>query len=209
VTPSAAHATAELPADWQLRLRQALLRTPDHDVRPSRAGPEPPVPPVPAAVLIPIVERPGSPTLLLTTRAGHLRRHAGQISFPGGRLETEDADAIAAALRETHEEVGIGAEFVRVMGFLPDQWVLTGYRVTPVVALVQPGFVLRSDDTEVAEIFEMPLARIVHPDSFRPTKRTLYGVEVTMRDVHFEGRIIWGATGAMLLALHAALARGL
>lgn len=214
---NAAHTGTPLPADWRRRLTQALLRAPVHAARPWRAdlhSPELaaavrarlPSAPVPAAVLVPIVDRP-APTLLLTTRAGHLRRHAGQISFPGGRLEAIDADPIAAALRETREEVGIAAEFVHVLGFLPDQMVLTGYRVTPVVALVDPGFALRSDDAEVAEIFEMPLALIMDPESFRPTRRTLFGVEVTLRDVHFEGRVIWGATGAMLMGLHDALVR--
>ena len=207
----------ELPADWQWRLRRALLSAPDHEPAPRAAQPagellaamrtRMPGTPVPAAVLVPIIERPGAPTLLFTTRAGHLRRHAGQISFPGGRLEAADADPSAAALRETHEEVGIAAEFIRVLGYLPDQLVLTGYRVTPVVALVDPSCKLRSDDTEVAEIFEMPLACIVSAASFRPTRHTLYGVEVLLQDVHFEGRVIWGATGAMLLALHDALAR--
>lgn len=207
---TAAHSPAELPADWQLRLQRALLGVPDHEsvlpdaVRARIAGA-----PAAAAVLVPIIARPAAPTLLLTTRAGHLRRHAGQISFPGGRLEVGDADPIAAALRETREEVGIAADFVRVLGFLPDQLVLSGYRVTPVVALVDPGFELRSDDAEVAEIFEMPLSCIVNAASFRPTRRTLYGVEVLLRDVHYEGRVIWGATGAMLLALHEALAREL
>jgi 8-oxo-dGTP pyrophosphatase MutT (NUDIX family) len=217
VPVTAAHSPAELPADWQLRLRRALLSAPDHE--PAARAPQPspellaavrariPGAPVAAAVLVPIIERPAAPTLLLTTRAGHLRRHAGQISFPGGRLEADDADPIAAALRETREEVGITQDFVRVLGFLPDQLVLTGYRVTPVVALVDPACELRSADTEVAEIFEMPLACIVNATSFRPTRRTLYGVEVLLRDVHFEGRVIWGATGAMLLALHEALAR--
>ena len=213
-----ARAPTALPSDWQQRLTRALLRVPAHDAEPWRAAGQAPelaaavrarLPgaPVPAAVLVPIVDRPAAPTLLLTTRAGHLRRHAGQISFPGGRLEAIDADPIAAALRETREEVGIGADFVRVLGFLPDQLVLTGYRVTPVVALVSPGFALRSDDAEVAEVFEMPLELIMHPENFRPTRRTLYGVEVTLRDVHYEGRVIWGATGAMLLALHEALVR--
>lgn len=207
-----------LPADWQQRLQRALLSVPDHDADQwPQDGQSPallealremmPAVPAPAAVLIPIVDREDGPTLLMTTRAGHLRRHAGQISFPGGRLDSQDADPVAAALRETEEEVGIGAEFVKVLGFLPDHSVLTGFRITPVVALVNPGFVLRSHAGEVAEIFEMPLSCIIEPESFRPTRRTLQGLEVILRDVHFEGRVIWGATGAMLLALHEALAR--
>ncbi len=209
---------SRLPADWQQRLQRALLSVPDHDADQwQQAGQSPalleamraamPAIPTPAAVLVPIVERVDGPTLLMTTRAGHLRRHAGQISFPGGRLDTQDADPVAAALRETHEEVGIAPEFLKVIGFLPDHIVLTGFRITPVVALVNPGFVLRSHAGEVAEIFEMPLSCIIEPASFRPTRRTLHGQEVILRDVHFEGRVIWGATGAMLLALHEALTR--
>jgi len=209
---------AGLPADWQQRLQRALLSVPDHDADQWQQGEQSPAlleamraamptMPIPAAVLIPIVDRADGPTLLMTTRAGHLRRHAGQISFPGGRLERQDADPVAAALRETQEEVGIAAEFVKVIGFLRDHTVLTGFRITPVVALVNPGFVLRSHAGEVAEIFEMPLSCIVAAESFRPTRRTLRGLEVTLRDVHFEGRVIWGATSAMLLALHEALAR--
>ncbi len=194
----------KLPADWQLRLQHGLLPAPAPGRLPSAAL----LPAVvtPAAVLVPIIARP-TPTLLLTTRAGNLRRHAGQISFPGGRLEASDADPIAAALRETQEEVGIAADFVQVLGFLPDQVVLSGYRVTPVVALVSPGFALRSDDAEVAEIFEMPLELIMDAENFQPTRRTLRGVEVTLRDLHYEGRVVWGATAAMLLSLHDALLR--
>ena len=199
----AAHTPVNLPPDWQLRLQHGLLSTPAHGRMPSAAL-MPSAAVTPAAVLVPIIAR-ATPTLLLTTRAGHLRRHAGQISFPGGRLEASDADPIAAALRETQEEVGIAADFVRVLGFLPDQVVLTGYRVTPVVALVNPGFALRSDDAEVAEIFEMPLELIMDAANFQPTRRTLRGIEVTLRDLHYEGRVVWGATAAMLLALRDAL----
>ena len=215
---AAAAIGAQLPADWQQRVRSILLGTPDRDPsawRPERHPPELleaarlrwPAVPIPAAVLVPIIDRPSAPTLLLTTRAGHMRRHAGQVSFPGGRLEEGDADAVAAALRETREEIGIEAGHINVLGFLPDQVVLTGYRVTPVVALVRPGFALRRDDSEVAEIFEMPLARIADPDGFQDVNRQLYGVDVTLRELHFEGRIIWGATGAMLQALHEALVK--
>jgi 8-oxo-dGTP pyrophosphatase MutT (NUDIX family) len=218
VKAGAASTTALLPSDWQQRVQGALLSVPDREASPWRADRHPPelleaaqlrwpAAPIPAAVLVPIGDWPAAPTLLFTTRAGHMRRHAGQVSFPGGRLEASDGDPVAAALRETHEETGIEAAHIRVMGFLPDQVVLTGYRVTPVVALVRPGFVLRRDASEVAEIFEMPLARLVDPGSFQDARRQLYGVEVTLRELHFDGRIIWGATGVMLQALHDALAR--
>ena len=112
-----------------------------------------PATPRAAAVLVPIIDRPGAPTLLLTMRAGHLRQHAGQISFPGGRIEASDDDVLGAALRETREEIGVDSAFVEPLGFLPDQVVLTGFRITPVVALLRPGFTLQVDAAEVAEVF--------------------------------------------------------
>jgi NTP pyrophosphatase (non-canonical NTP hydrolase)/8-oxo-dGTP pyrophosphatase MutT (NUDIX family) len=111
-----------------------------------------------------VLDRADSPALLLTLRASHLRRHAGQISFPGGRLEPGDADVVAAALRETEEEIGIAASAIEPIGFLSDQMVQTGYRITPVVALLQPGFTLTPDGTEVAEVFELPLAIALDAD---------------------------------------------
>ena len=160
-----------------------------------------------AAVLVPIIERPAAPALLLTTRAGHLRQHAGQIGFPGGRIEASDGDVLGAALRETHEEVGIAPQYVEPLGFLPDQVVLTGFRITPVVALLRPGYRLRVDRAEVAEVFELPLEFLSHADNFRPTRRVLRGIDVTLDDLPFEGRLIWGATAGMLQLLHAALLR--
>jgi 8-oxo-dGTP pyrophosphatase MutT (NUDIX family) len=158
-----------------------------------------------AAVLVPIVDHPGAPSLLLTQRAGHLRKHAGQISFPGGGMEASDDNVLGAALRETQEEIGIDSSYVQPLGFLPDQIVLTGFRITPVVALVQPGFRLRVDTEEVAEVFEVPLEYLSHAENFRPTKRILSGMEVTLNDLHFEGRVIWGATAGMLQMLRAVL----
>jgi 8-oxo-dGTP pyrophosphatase MutT (NUDIX family) len=205
-----------LPTNWLARIRHSLAAAPDHDPARWQIAGQPlanfanaraamPSEPRAAAVLVPIIDHPQAPSLLMTTRAGHLRQHAGQISFPGGGIEAGDDDVIGAALRETREEIGIDSSFVQPLGFLPDQIVLTGFRITPVVALVRPGFSMRVDSTEVAEVFEMPLDYLSRAENFRSTQRVLRGVEVTLKDVHFEGRVVWGATAGMLQILHAAL----
>jgi 8-oxo-dGTP pyrophosphatase MutT (NUDIX family) len=207
-----------LPADWLARLRSGLGAAPDHDPARWQMAGQPlsvhaaaraamPAALRAAAVLVPIIDRPMAPALLLTTRAGHLRQHAGQIGFPGGRIEASDGDVLGAALRETHEEVGIAPEYVEPLGFLPDQVVLTGFRITPVVALLRPGYSLRVDHAEVAEVFELPLEFLSRAENFRPTRRVLRGVDVTLDDLPFEGRLIWGATAGMLQLLHTALLR--
>ncbi len=113
----------------------------------------------PAAVLIGLFEEAGEPGILLTVRAGHLRKHAGQIAFPGGTIETADASPAAAALREAGEEVGLAADEVRIIGYLPDQIVLTGFRITPVVARISGNFTPRIDAAEVERCFTLPICR--------------------------------------------------
>lgn len=164
-----------------------------------------PAAPRAAAVLIPIIDRPGAPTLLLTTRAGHLRHHAGQISFPGGRVEASDASVLAAAIRETREEIGIDAGFIEPLGYLPDHIVPTGFRITPVVALLRPEFTLQIDASEVAETFEIPLEHLSRAENFLPTRRMLRGMEVLLHDVQYEGHVVWGATAGMLQLIHGLL----
>ena len=159
----------------------------------------------PAAVLIPVIDRADGLTVLLTERAPDLRTHAGQIAFPGGRIEPTDRDAVEAALRETEEEIGLDRRFVEVLGFLEDQLVITGFRVTPVVALVAPGFTLRHDPTEVAGSFEVPLAHILDVRNHRPRRVVLQGMEMPFKDIAWDGYTIWGATGGMLLTLAATL----
>jgi 8-oxo-dGTP pyrophosphatase MutT (NUDIX family) len=159
--------------------------------------------PIPAAVLVPLVERDEGLTVLLTQRASQLKNHAGQISFPGGRTEPEDAGPREAALREAHEEIGLEARFVSVVGYLADHILLSGFRVTPVVAFVRPGFELLLDSEEVADTFEVPLDHVFAPANHRARRRRLGGAhEVRVWDIQYEGHNIWGATAGMLLNLY-------
>jgi len=158
---------------------------------------------IPAAVLVPLIERPVL-SVLLTQRATDLRNHAGQISFPGGRIERIDAGPKEAALREAREEVGLDERFVSVAGYLPDHVVMTGFRVTPVVAFVRPGFELLLDLKEVADTFEVPLAHVFDPANhqLRMRRSGFTGEEVEFCDIPYGERIIWGATAGMLLTLY-------
>ncbi|MGA2187657.1 MAG: CoA pyrophosphatase [Steroidobacteraceae bacterium] len=160
-----------------------------------------PAPPVPAAVLVPLVERDGGLTVLLTQRAATLKDHAGQISFPGGRIEHDDADPWRAALREAHEEIGLSESFVEFAGYLPDHWVGTGFRVTPVVGFVNPGYDLRIATAEVHDVFEVPLGFILDAANHKARQRVLAGVTMEVYDIPYGNRNIWGATAGMLLTL--------
>lgn len=164
--------------------------------------------PTPAAVLIPIVNHPDGLTVLLTERAADLRHHPGQISFPGGRFEPGESDPVAAALRETEEEIGLDRRHVEVLGFLPDQLIITGYRVTPVVALVEPGTEFRLDPVEVAAVFEVPLRHVLDPANHVPRRRALGGGFVMLNEIPCGTRTIWGATAGMLVALSNVLRAG-
>lgn len=157
----------------------------------------------PAAVLVPLLQGPRL-SVLLTQRATQLRNHAGQISFPGGRIEADDADPKAAALREAQEEIGLAPDFVSVVGYLPDHVVTTGFRVTPVVGFVRPGFELLLDSEEVEDTFEVPLDFIFDPANHRLRLRRsgFTGEEVEFRDIPYGERNIWGATAGMLLTLY-------
>jgi 8-oxo-dGTP pyrophosphatase MutT (NUDIX family) len=159
---------------------------------------------IPAAVLVPIVLHDPAPTVLFTQRSAALRHHAGQISFPGGSLESGDANPLDAALREAHEEVGLDPGFVTVIGYLPDHVIGTGFRVTPVVGFVRPGFSLKLDVREVEETFEVPLDYLFDPANFRSRMRQ-YVPElpaVELKDIPVGERNIWGATAGMLMTLY-------
>lgn len=153
-----------------------------------------------AAVLVPVVLR-SPPTVLLTQRTAHLRDHAGQISFPGGRCEHDDADVRATALREAEEEVGLRPEQVEVLGCLPEYLTGTGFCVTPVVGLVTPPLNLRLDDFEVADVFEPPLEFLLNAANHR---RDNFVVNEQRREfwaIPWQERYIWGATAGMLVSL--------
>jgi len=159
-----------------------------------------PLAPAPAAVLIPLIQR-DEPTVLLTQRATQLRHHAGQISFPGGRIEAHDASEAAAALREAREEIGLEEHFVSVAGYLTDHILLSGFRVTPVVGIVQPGFTLRLDPDEVQESFEAPLAQVFDPASRQAQRRRIGDHVIELCEICYGERTIWGATAGMLISL--------
>jgi len=149
------------------------------------------------------LDRPQGLSVLLTRRASHLPHHAGQISFPGGRLESGDADAAATALRETEEEIGLDRRFISVVGYLPDHLIpISGYRVTPVVSFVTPGFELKTDPREVEEAFEVPLGFLLDPANHVPRQREYSGVSVEFIDMPFGPHHIWGATAGMLYTLY-------
>src|ERR1700748_248165 len=171
------------PHDWRARIEPRLANTrprhpPEDWLTPGLSREESrhlqaflPTSPIAAAVLIPIVERDEGLTVLLTMRASQLKNHAGQISFPGGRIESEDAGPSAAALREAHEEIGLEARYVSVVGYLADHILLSGFRVTPVVAFVRPGFELLLDAQEVSDTFEVPLSYVFEPVNQRAQRR--------------------------------------
>ena len=155
--------------------------------------------PMPAAVLVAIVNRPEGLQVLLTQRSADLPDHPGQISFPGGRVEPHDGSLAAAALRESTEEIGLPADRVEVLGQLAEYETVTGYRVTPVVGWVEPPFALRPDPVEVADVFEVPLAFILDPDNCQRHYRMLGTTRRYYWAIPFGERYIWGATAAMLL----------
>jgi 8-oxo-dGTP pyrophosphatase MutT (NUDIX family) len=162
----------------------------------------------PAAVLVPIVNRDPGLTVLLTLRAPHLTLHSGQVSFPGGRIDPQDASPEAAALREAHEEIGLDAGRVELLGRLPDYLTGTGYRITPVVAMLSPPFEWRPDPREVSEIFELPLTVLLDPANHRRDSREWQGRARHFFVIPHERHYIWGATAGMLVNLYRYLAQG-
>jgi 8-oxo-dGTP pyrophosphatase MutT (NUDIX family) len=156
---------------------------------------------MPAAVLVPLVNRAEGLTVLFTERSHDLPDHPGQISFPGGRIEPADPDAPSAALREAEEEVGLARDRVSVLGRLAEYETVTGYRVTPVVGWIEPPVVLKPDPLEVADVFEVPLGFLLDPANQKRHFRMIGELRRDYFAIPYGERYIWGATAAMLMIL--------
>jgi 8-oxo-dGTP pyrophosphatase MutT (NUDIX family) len=160
----------------------------------------------PAAVLIAVVDHP-EPTVLLTQRAAHLHDHAGQISFPGGKIDPTDASPLDAALREAWEEIGLAREFIDPIGYLDLYGTGFGFRILPTVARVRPGFSLRISEDEVDDAFEVPLAFLMNAANHQVHSKEFRGIMRSYYAMPFADRYIWGATAGMLRVLYERICR--
>lgn len=196
---SATDSSGTLPSLLRRRFRAGIVAPPIREAAPAEPARSPLVH---AAVLVPIILRASGATLLLTQRTAHLRDHAGQISFPGGRCEASDASPEATALREAAEEVGLAATQIEILGRLPEYHTVTGFLITPIVALVTPPLNLKLDDFEVADVFEPPLEFLLDQKNHQRHQREFQGVTREYWAMPWQDRYIWGATAGMLVSLH-------
>ncbi|GGE19297.1 coenzyme A pyrophosphatase [Aureimonas endophytica] len=155
-----------------------------------------------AAVLVPVVDHAEEASVILTTRAAGLRKHSGQIAFPGGSVDPEDASPEAAAIRESFEEIGLSPDFIETVGRLPRYSTRTGFRITPVVAIVRPGFTLKPNPGEVADVFEVPLSFLMNGANHQKESRVWLGSERFFYVMPFGERYIWGVTAGIIRALY-------
>jgi 8-oxo-dGTP pyrophosphatase MutT (NUDIX family) len=203
-----ARARAQLSLDVPPGLNDASI-TPkrgDHDADPVMKKIAEVRPIRPAAVLVPIVDH-AEPTVLLTQRAQHLPDHAGQISFPGGKIDAGDESPLASALREADEEVGLKGEFVEPVGYLDLYMTTLGYRIVPVLARIKPGFALTLNVSEVDAAFEVPLAFLMDQNNVQRHSRDWQGVTRHYYAITFGERYIWGVTAGILRNLHERILR--
>lgn len=155
-----------------------------------------------AAVLVPVVDRPGEASVILTQRSGKLRSHSGEISFPGGRLDPADPTAEFAALRETEEEIGLTSDFIEVVGRLPDYVTGSGFRIVPVLSVVKPGFMLTINEDEVEDAFEVPLGFLMDPANHTRNSRIWNNRERFFYTMPFGDRYIWGITAGIIRVVY-------
>lgn len=201
-------------AEFRQRAATRLLRNvpetigrSDDDLNPDMKAIDPLLPRRAAAVLVPIVLHEPELTVLLTQRTEHLASHAGQVAFPGGKIDQGDRDALAAALRETREETGLDETYIEPVGFLDAYLTRTSYQVVPVVALVRPGFVLSPHEGEVAAIFEVPLRFLMSGENHVRHSRAWQGKQRYFYAMPYGDRYIWGATAGMIMNLYDRLYR--
>ena len=161
----------------------------------------------PAAVLVPVIDR-AEPTVLLTQRTPDLTTHAGQIAFPGGRIDPQDESPVAAALREAREETGLTPMLIEPIGYLDLYLTFSGFRILPTVARVKPGFTLTLNPSEVTETFEVPLRFLMTPDNHRRKTRDWNGIQRDYYEIPFENRYIWGITAGILRNLYERVCSG-
>lgn len=155
-----------------------------------------------AAVLVPVVDDGAEAKVILTQRTSKLRKHSGQIAFPGGGIDPEDRSAEQAALREAEEEIGLCRDHVETLARLPQYLSLTGFRITPVLSVVRPGFSLSLNPDEVDEVFEVPLSWLMNPDNHQRGTREFFGADRFFYRMPYEGRNIWGITASILRTIY-------
>lgn len=174
----------------------------DFDLNPDAESGVPGSPLTRAAVLVPIVARGEALSVLLTERTAHLAQHAGQIAFPGGKIESTDQGPLSAAIREAHEEIGLDARYIAPLGFIEPYRTGTGFLVTPVVAAVTPGFTLTPDPSEVADVFEVPFDFLMDTGNHRIDTLFWRGADRRFYAMPYGDRYIWGATAGIIRTLH-------
>jgi len=204
-TRARARLTLEMPA--ALSDPAVLPRRGDHDLDPVMRAIAAVRPIRPAAVLVPVVDR-DEPMVLLTQRTAHLKDHAGQISFPGGKIEGTDPSPAAAAVREAEEEIGLSPRLVEPLGYLDLYLTTLGYRIVPTLARVLPGLQLRLNREEVEDVFEVPLAFLMAPDNHQRHSSDWNGMTRTFYAMPFGERYIWGATAGILRNLYERIYQG-
>jgi 8-oxo-dGTP pyrophosphatase MutT (NUDIX family) len=196
-------------AEFRMRAAERLLSLPpaafgrsDDDLNPDMRVTDPIAAPKPAAVLIPLVRHDPELSVLMTQRTDRLKSHAGQVAFPGGKIDDTDRDAVAAAMREAREETGLDESYIEPIGFLDGYLTRTSFQIVPVVAMVSPGFTLMPHEEEVSAVFEVPLRFLMSPENHARHSLIWKGHRRYFHAMPWQDRYIWGATAGMIMNLY-------